>query len=73
VAIPNAMEGGQIIEHARRANPQIEVVARAHSNAEALHLEQHGANHTIMGEREIAEGMAELVLASEEDSHTVHL
>jgi CPA2 family monovalent cation:H+ antiporter-2 len=73
VAIPNAMEGGQIIEHARRANPQIEVVARAHSNAEALHLEQHGANHTIMGEREIAEGMTELVLASQEDSHTVHL
>jgi CPA2 family monovalent cation:H+ antiporter-2 len=64
VAIPNAIEGGQIIEHARRANPRIEVVARAHSNAEALHLERHGAAHTLMGEREIAEGMAELVLAS---------
>jgi CPA2 family monovalent cation:H+ antiporter-2 len=64
VAIPDAMEAGQIIEHARRANPGIEVVARAQSNAEVLHLERHGATHTIMGEREIAEGMAGLVLSA---------
>jgi CPA2 family monovalent cation:H+ antiporter-2 len=64
VAIPNALEAGQIIEHARALNPQIEVVARAHSQAELVHFEKHGATHTIMGEHEIAKGMAEWVLAS---------
>jgi CPA2 family monovalent cation:H+ antiporter-2 len=67
VAIPHAMEAGQIIQHARQLNPQIEVVARAHSNAEMLYLEKHGAMHTIMGEREIAEGMAGIVLSSTEN------
>jgi CPA2 family monovalent cation:H+ antiporter-2 len=62
IAIPQILEAGQIIEHARKLNPHIEVVARAHSSAEMLHLEKHGATHTIMGEREIAEGMASLVL-----------
>ncbi|MEC4720931.1 YbaL family putative K(+) efflux transporter [Noviherbaspirillum sp. CPCC 100848] len=64
LAIPQVLEAGQIIEHARKLNPQVEVVARAHSSAEMLHLEKHGATHTIMGEREIAEGMASLVLSA---------
>jgi len=64
VAIPNALEAGQIIDHARALNPHIEVVARAHSDAELVHFERHGASHTIMGEREIARGMAEWVLSS---------
>lgn len=64
VAIPNALEAGQIIEHARALNPKIEVVARAHSDAELVHFEKHGASHTIMGEHEIAKGMANWVLNS---------
>jgi CPA2 family monovalent cation:H+ antiporter-2 len=64
VAIPDALEAGQIIEHARKLNPQIEVVARAHSISELSHLEKHGATHTVMGEREIAKGMSNWVLAS---------
>ncbi|MCB5186732.1 Kef family K(+) transporter [Methylobacillus caricis] len=66
VAIPDALEAGQIIEHARRINPQIEVVARAHSDAQIEHLEKHGASYTIMGEREIAKGMANWVRAGVE-------
>jgi CPA2 family monovalent cation:H+ antiporter-2 len=68
VAIPDALEAGQIIEHARKLNPQIEVIARAHSLSELAHLEKHGATHTIMGEREIAKGMASLVLTPREKS-----
>jgi CPA2 family monovalent cation:H+ antiporter-2 len=64
VAIPDALEAGQIIEHARKLNPDIEVVARANSISEVTHLEKHGANHTIMGEREIAKGMSNWVLGS---------
>ena len=63
VAIPDALEAGQIIEHARKINPQIEVVARAHSDAQIEHLEKQGASYTIMGEREIAKGMANWVHA----------
>ncbi|WDZ97884.1 YbaL family putative K(+) efflux transporter [Herbaspirillum sp. WKF16] len=57
VAIPEVFEAGQLIEHARAANPGLQVVARAHSDAEIEHLEKHGAHQVIMGEREIARGM----------------
>ena len=62
LAIPDALEAGQIIAHARQCNRDIDIVAHAHSNAQRLHLEKQGANHTIMGEREIADGMASVVL-----------
>jgi CPA2 family monovalent cation:H+ antiporter-2 len=57
VAIPAAFEAGQIVEQARRRNPALEIVARAHFDAEVDHLVQHGANTVIMGEREIAAAM----------------
>ena len=57
VAIPNAFEAGQIVEQARAGNPRIEIVARAHFDAEVEHLLQHGADIVIMGEREIARSM----------------
>jgi CPA2 family monovalent cation:H+ antiporter-2 len=61
VAIPNALEAARIIELARADNPGIEVIARAHSDAEEKHLRKSGADQIIMGEREIARCMAELV------------
>ena len=64
VAIPNAFEAGQIVEQARAANPNIEIVARAHFDAEVDHLMQHGANAVIMGEREIARSMLEHAAAT---------
>lgn len=64
VAIPGVFEAGQLIEHARLANPSIEIIARAHSEAEIQHLEKHGASHVIMGEREIAHGMVAYVQAN---------
>jgi len=57
VAIPNAFEAGQIVEQARAANPALDIVARAHFDAEVDHLMQHGADLVIMGEREIARSM----------------
>jgi CPA2 family monovalent cation:H+ antiporter-2 len=59
VAIPNAFEAGQVIAQARAANPALEIIARAHSDAEVEHLSGLGANVVIMGEREIARGMIE--------------
>ena len=64
VAIPDAFEAGQIVEQARAVNPRIEIVARAHFDAEVEHLLQHGANTVVMGEREIARTMLELARTS---------
>jgi monovalent cation:H+ antiporter-2, CPA2 family len=62
LAIPNAFEAGQIVLRARAANPKINVIARAHSDAEVEHLKGLGADTVIMGEREIARGIVEEVL-----------
>ena len=61
LAIPNAFEAGQIILRARTANPDIYVIARAHSDDEVEHLKKLGADTVIMGEREIARGIVEEV------------
>ena len=58
VAVPNSFEAGQAVEQARQANPSIMIVARAHSDEIAAHLRNLGANHAVMGEREIGLGMA---------------
>jgi monovalent cation:H+ antiporter-2, CPA2 family len=66
VAIPNGFEAGQVTEQARAANPALDIVARAHSDAEVEHLQRHGADLIIMGEREIAHGMIERILGPAE-------
>ena len=57
VAIPEAFEGGQVVEQARAVNPALPIIARAHSEAEIEHLTKHGANLVVMGEHEIAKAM----------------
>jgi CPA2 family monovalent cation:H+ antiporter-2 len=65
IAIPEAFEAGQIAEQAREANPKIEIIARAHYDDEIEHLIQHGADHVVMGEREIAAGMLKYALGKD--------
>jgi CPA2 family monovalent cation:H+ antiporter-2 len=57
VAIPEGFEAGGIAEVARTLNPDINIIARAHSKEEVQHLQDHGANRVIMGEEEIARRM----------------
>jgi monovalent cation:H+ antiporter-2, CPA2 family len=59
IAVPNAFEAGQIVEQARAANPGLNILARAHLDAEVDHLKQLGADVIVMGEREIARAMLE--------------
>ncbi|MBG6290583.1 MULTISPECIES: YbaL family putative K(+) efflux transporter [Pseudomonas] len=61
IAIPNGFEAGTIASHARAINPNLDIIARAHFDAEVDYLEQNGASLVIMGEREIARGMVERV------------
>ena len=63
-AIPNPFENGNLIEQARAANPDLEIIARAHSDEEVEHLTKFGANLIIMGEREIARGITEHIARS---------
>jgi monovalent cation:H+ antiporter-2, CPA2 family len=62
VAIPDGFEAGQIVEQGRAVNPKIEIIARAHSDAEVEYLQRCGADLIIMGENEIARRMAERAL-----------
>jgi CPA2 family monovalent cation:H+ antiporter-2 len=62
-AIPNPFESGNLIEHAHAVNPELEIIARAHSDAEVDYLKKFGANLIIMGEREIARGISEHILS----------
>jgi CPA2 family monovalent cation:H+ antiporter-2 len=61
VAIPDAFEGGQVVQQARTINPTLPIIARAHSEEEIEHLIKHGANFVVMGEHEIAKAMLETV------------
>jgi CPA2 family monovalent cation:H+ antiporter-2 len=60
IAVPEGFEGGAIHEHARHLNSQLQVIARAHSDAEVAHLERIGVPHVVMGERELAGRMLQL-------------
>jgi monovalent cation:H+ antiporter-2, CPA2 family len=57
VAIPDAFEGGQVVEQGRKLNPALTIIARAHSDDEVEHLKKHGATAVVMGEHEIAKAM----------------
>ena len=60
IAVPEGFEGGAIHEHARNLNDKLQVIARAHSDAEVEHLERLGVPHVVMGERELASRMLTL-------------
>jgi monovalent cation:H+ antiporter-2, CPA2 family len=64
VAIPDAFEGGQVVQQARTMNPLLLIVARAHFEEEIDHLKRHGADIVVMGEHEIAKSMLDTVPAA---------
>ena len=57
VAIPDAFEGGQVVQQARDINPVLPIIVRAHSEEEIEHLIKLGANLVVMGEHEIGKAM----------------
>ncbi len=57
VAIPQSFEAGQVVSQARALNPSLEIIARAHSDAEQDYLAGHGATTVVMAERETARTM----------------
>lgn len=63
LAVPDSFEAGQIVAQAREANAKLNIVARAHTDAEAEYLTSYGASEVIQGSREIAAAMADRVLS----------
>jgi CPA2 family monovalent cation:H+ antiporter-2 len=76
VAIPDAFEGGQVVQQARAISPNLLIIARAHSEEEIEHLRRNGANLVVMGEHEIAKAMLDSVaaasLAASDDEAAAH-
>ncbi len=64
VAIPVALEAGEVLVKLRAANPDLILLARAHSDAEVAHLIERGADHAIMAERVLAHSLADRVVAA---------
>jgi CPA2 family monovalent cation:H+ antiporter-2 len=62
VAISSGFEAGQVVAQAKERNPGLKIVARAHSDAELEHLNYHGADSVVMGEREIGAAMVDALL-----------
>ncbi|HET7169274.1 MAG TPA: cation:proton antiporter [Candidatus Limnocylindrales bacterium] len=58
VATSEPNETRLIVERARAANPNVDFVARTHSDGEAVHLRALGKVQAIHGERELAVQMA---------------
>ena len=53
VAIPDALATRQAVIYARTRNPRIEIVARAHSDAEEAELRRLGAARVVVADREL--------------------
>ena len=53
VAIPDALATRQAVAYARHRNPRVEIVARAHSEAEGIELHRLGAARVVVAEREL--------------------
>ncbi len=58
--IPDPFEAGSLIEAAKRMNPDILVVARAHSDAEVAHLKSCGADHIVTDGAAVADAVASI-------------
>ncbi len=62
LALPDAEEARQVLEIIRAANPAILAAARSHDDSETTYLSGVGVGLVIMGEREIALGMADYAM-----------
>ena len=61
-AIPHPFENGNLLDDAKASNPELTIVARAHSEREVDYLRDHGASLVVMGEREIARAISEHIV-----------
>ncbi|CNE67493.1 YbaL family putative K(+) efflux transporter [Yersinia nurmii] len=61
LTIPNGYEAGEIVAAARLKRPDLEIIARAHYDDEVVYISDRGADQVVMGEREIAGSMLNML------------
>ncbi|WP_240126821.1 YbaL family putative K(+) efflux transporter [Thermomonas alba] len=64
LAVPQALEAGEVITRLKAANPQVSVLARAHGQAEVRYLLERGADAAVLAERELAHSLIEMIMAT---------
>jgi CPA2 family monovalent cation:H+ antiporter-2 len=62
VAIPDALAVRQVVAHARRVNPTLDIVVRTHSQTEREFLARYGVTESVLGELELAREMMRYAL-----------
>lgn len=55
------LRSGEIVASARIKRPDLEIIARAHYDDEVVYISDRGANQVVMGEREIANSMLNML------------
>lgn len=63
VTVPDSLALRQIVDHARRANPRLTIVARARTRGDREYLGRRGVQEIVMAETEGALEMARFTLA----------
>lgn len=64
VATPDPFQARQVVELAREAKPDLDIVVRTHTSAEQAYFEKLKVGRAVMGERELALGMAHYALVA---------
>ncbi len=62
VATAESFQTRSAVQEARKVNPQIVIIVRTHSEVDRIALGQDGADHVLVGERELARTMLLQVL-----------
>lgn len=73
VALPEALDARRVLTEVRQRNPDVDILLRAHSDAEQEFLMEHGATEVVVAEEELALEMVHHTLhihgAKEDDIH----
>lgn len=62
LAIPQALEAGEVVARLREARSDMTILARGHSESEVAHLLAHGADGAVYAEHVLAMRMADLAV-----------
>jgi CPA2 family monovalent cation:H+ antiporter-2 len=64
VATPDPFQARQVVELARAANAALDIVVRTHTSGEQAYFERLGVGRVVMGEHELALGMAHYAITA---------
>jgi CPA2 family monovalent cation:H+ antiporter-2 len=64
LAIPQPLEAGEVVQRLRSMNPELTILARAHSDREVKYLLAHGADGAVLAEKELAHSMTEMAMSA---------